>query len=427
MGLHKTFRAIKPHMMPKANKRHIVNIFPHFRYGVIFLAVILGLHCMGTMPLKVPPGQMNTTPDAWTMLGGNPQHTHHSDTDVKPPLAVSWKRNIRSVIADHPLTVGPYILCFTWRGNLEIVDSETGDLLSVERIGPALDHVPVLRYPDVYLGLTMGTKNLKRYDLQYAKTIYEVKMTNVTTAPLLVGDRLYLGTHTGRVYCRQATTGDSVWSVKVNAPVYSSPALGDSLIITGTEKGLLLALHPRTGIVVWQRPLQGALYTHPVTDSAHVYIGTTDGVFYAVNLSDGTIAWQHHLGSAIFSSAALYRQTVYVGTNGHQVVAFDARSGKIRWRTTFNGIVTATPLVTPGFVYVGCWDHYLYVLDRATGKIVAKQDVKAPIKTAPIIYRKKLLVHAANEKLWAFSSQTPSRENVSRSPVTFFEKRRAKR
>ncbi len=372
--------------------------------SVVLILIVL-VSCTGTIPLQLPPARQDIYVDAWQQLGGNPAHTHAFHSNIKPPLEVAWKRTIRSVIADHPLTIGPYILNFTWKGNLEVVHVESGDLLSVERIGPALDHVPAMQYPDVFLGLTMGTHNLKRYDLRVAKTIYQVKMTNITTAMLLLNHQLYFGTHTGKVVCAKAATGDSIWQFNAGAPVYASPALGDSLIITGNEKGVLFALAPKTGQVIWKRQLQGNLYAHPVTDSSTAYIGTTEGIFYGIDLQSGDIRWQRALGAAIYDGASLYKTTLYVGTNGRQVIAINARTGHVQWATQFKGIVNVTPLATPDFVYVGCWDHFLYVLDRYTGKIIEKHDVKAPIKTAPIIYRKKLLVHAANETLWAFTSR----------------------
>ncbi len=360
--------------------------------------------CLGTIPLKLPPARQSIYHQAWTMLGGNPQHTHAVDENVSPPLSLAWKRGIRSVIADHPLTIDQYILCFTWKGNLEIVNLHNGDLLSVERIVPALDHVPVLAYPDVYIGASMGTHNLTRYDLQVAQTVYQARYPNVTTAPLLVDGVVYFGTHQGLMVAAKSTTGDSLWQVRTGAPVYASPVLADTLIVAGTEKGQLIAFTPKSGVIVWQQSLDGPLYAHPVADSQRVYVGTTQGTFYALDAHTGRLVWQQQLHSAIYDGAALFGNTLYVGTNHREVVAINSQNGTIRWRATFKGIVNATPLASPDFLYVGCWDHYLYILNRFTGEIVARHDVKAPIKTSPIIYRGKLLVHAANEHLWAFTT-----------------------
>ncbi len=371
---------------------------------ILFTGLMFLLGCLGTMPLRLPPANQAIYQQAWTMLGGNPQHTHAVAQNVAPPLSLAWKRSIRSVIADHPLTIDQFVLCFTWKGNLEIVHLENGDLLSVERLVPALDHVPVMAYPDVYIGATMGTHNLKRFDLRIARSIYQASYPNITTAPLLVKGVLFFGSHRGTFFAVKATSADSLWQQATGSPIYASPVLADSLIVTGTEKGTLLAFAPGSGQVKWQQQLDGALYAHPVADSHRVYVGTTHGIFYALNAQNGTIVWQTDLQGAVYDGAALFGNTLYVGTNNREVVAIDAHTGSIRWKTSFNGIVNATPLASPDFLYVGCWDHNLYILNRFTGEIIAQHDLKAPIKSSPIIYRGKLLVHAANEQLWAFTA-----------------------
>jgi outer membrane protein assembly factor BamB len=67
-------------------------------------------------------------------------------------------------------------------------------------------------------------------------------LDSVLTPPVLVNDKLFLGTTAGEVICRVAATGDVLWKVNIGEPVVFQPAVAHGKVYVATGAGSLFCL-----------------------------------------------------------------------------------------------------------------------------------------------------------------------------------------
>ncbi len=376
-----------------------------FRALCIALSMAFYWGCGGLVSLKLPPQDEATEANSWLTLGRNAQHQHYASKDIAPPLAVVWKENVKSVVADHPLALGNYIMAPTLNGVMYILDYDTGERLSDGKLGPSLSNAPTIYKNKMYAGLNLGEKTLVSYDLKKADKRLNKPYPNIDTTPLVENQKIYFGTTQSIFYCVNIENGEKIWDFKARAPIRGSPAYQASAILFADEKGWLYSLDASSGVKFWEIHLQGNVFSHPVVDDSSVFIGTAAGEFYAVNLKSGKIVWQKTFDGAIYSSPALYQNVLYLGTNGRKVLALNKKNGENVWIFNTEGIVNTVPLPSPDYLYVTSWDRHLYVLNRFTGKLVFKLKFKRPPKSSPIIFRDYVLIHTANDKLFALANE----------------------
>ncbi len=388
----------------------------HTRLAIYtILSIAFFMSCGGLVSLKLPPQDEITEDNSWLTLGRNAQHQHYASKDIAPPLAVAWKTNVKSVVADHPLALGNYILVPTLNGTMYMLDYDTGERLSDGKLGPAISNAPTIFKNRMYAGLSLGKKTLVSYELKKADKVLNEPYPNISTTPLIEDQKIFFGTNQNTFYCVNVENGEKIWEFKTNAPIHSSPAYHTSEVVFADEKGWLYSLDESSGVKFWEIHLQGNIFSHPVLDDSSVYIGTVAGEFYRINLKTGKIIWQRTLDGAIYSSPALYQNVLYVGTNGRKVLALNKKTGNTVWEFKTEGIVNTVPLPSPDYVYVTSWDRHLYVLNRFTGKLVFKLKFKRVPKSSPIIFRDYVLIHTANDKIFALANEKMIKERKERS------------
>src|SRR5690606_1964546 len=83
----------------------------------------------------------------------------------------------------------------------------------------------------------------------------------VVNAPAIVGERVYVGTLGGLLYCLNRKTGEELWKPRSNddpaprafAPGFeSAPTVTPTAVYIGDEDGVLHAVHPVTGKQNWK-------------------------------------------------------------------------------------------------------------------------------------------------------------------------------
>lgn len=375
--------------------------------GALWAIVVSLAGCSGLISLDLPASDQLDPERDWLTLGRNLERQHYSPVNLAPPLNEVWHKGVKSVVTDHPLAVGDFILAPTRSGMLYVVHAPDGAGVGNGKIGPAMSSLPTISGGDMYAGFNIGNETLMAFSLRNSKRFLNRRYPTITTAPLVWQNKVYFGTAEGLFICANARTGEKIWEYDAGAPLHSSPALREPAIVFGDDKGHLYALEVTSGVELWTTQLDGGTFSHPVLDDSTVYMGTVTGTLHARRLSDGAERWRGSFGGAIYSSPALYQNTLYLGTNGREVLALRTRDGSVVWRLKTGGIVNTVPLPSPDYVYVTAWDKYLYVLDRFTGETLQKIRLRKPAKSSPILFRDHLIVHTANDRLVAFGASQP--------------------
>lgn len=132
-------------------------------------------------------------------------------------------------------------------------------------------------------------------------------------------------------------TGEQIWqgsaSVKCNA---SNPVLIDDRIIMGTADGRVIAFSKQDGTLFWEYQTGPSLTSlepykrggsdvicTPAVAEGLVYIGASDGTLHVISLANGAKITTYTLGAPIASSPTIKDHTLYMGAYDGNVYAFD--------------------------------------------------------------------------------------------------------
>jgi polyvinyl alcohol dehydrogenase (cytochrome) len=211
--------------------------------------------------------------------------------------------------------------------------------------------------------------------------------------PTIIGDRLYITSEVGQVYCLNAQTGCTYWTINAGAGVRSSITVGPLpagsparfAAYFGDEKSFVHAVDASTGRPLWKTKIEDHMLSRvtgaPVLYKNRLYVPLSSfeegagrdpkyecckfrGSLVALDAYTGKIVWKAHTvqdepkpfkknaagtqmygpaGGAIWSAPTLdlKRKVIYVGTGNSYtdvethhtdaIIAFDMATGKVKW------------------------------------------------------------------------------------------------
>lgn len=259
------------------------------------------------------------------------------------------------------------------------------------------------------------------------------------STPLLVGDKIYMGTENGNMLCIERHNGEVLWryNVKTHHPkgIWSSPAHYDNNIYFGAYNGIVYCLNAQTGEEVWKNSCCEFVGSSPLIVPEHglMYLGLEHqrprqmGSNAAFDLKTGERVWEQAQKKYQHGSATYYapKDLVIFGNADHDVSAYDAKTGAIIWKhktirsikyppsvdierklvvaTSFDGniyildvetgerkaaiqtndICYTTALITHGKIFAGSGDRHMYVIDADSFEVIKKMDCRARVYSSP--------------------------------------------
>lgn len=201
-----------------------------------------------------------------------------------------------------------------------------------------------------------------------------------------VGRDLVVQADDGAVYRIDGRTGKARWTVKIGEPV-TRVALADpasryenraaavvvegNRLFTGTHDGRILALDARSGAKVWEFKTGDAVIATPVVAGGRVFCGSFDGFVYALDAPTGVLAWKHDTGGAVTSAVAVSGNRVLSGSRSYDLEALDAQTGAVTWRRYFwFSWVESAATVAGASAYIGSSDGAtVSSIDTASGRV----------------------------------------------------------
>jgi cobaltochelatase CobN len=274
------------------------------------------------------------------------------------------------------------------------------------------------------------------------------------STPALQGDRIFVGSLSGDIYCLDADTGRTVWNKTIETDpkwwgVASSPLIQDAVVyVMSYSDGTLHALSQdgeelwnlSTGLVsnyvsaaasgrkiyfpggdpalycvdsvskevLWKAKAASQITATPTLWETNVFLVTMESI-QALDATSGKQLWTAEINGSISSPAASFGR-IYVGSDDKQkghMSCFNATNGSLIWRTEVNGPVKSSPLVLDGKVYFGtsCSDGAFYALDARNGSIVWSYPVRSFIMSSAASSDGIIFMGADDGRMYAFSSR----------------------
>ena len=259
------------------------------------------------------------------------------------------------------------------------------------------------------------------------------------STPLLVGDKIYMGTESGKMVCIDRHTGEAIWKYDVlthhNKGIWSSPAYHDGHIYFGAYNGVVYCLNAQTGEEVWKNPCCEFVGSSPLIVPEHnmLYLGLEHqrprqmGSNAAFNLKTSERVWERAQGKYQHGSAAYYKpkDLIIFGNADHDMTAYNALTGQEVWKhetkrstkyppaideerklvvaTSFDGniyildaetgerkaaiqtndICYTTALITQDKIFAGSGDRHMYIIDADNFEVLKKTDCQARVYSSP--------------------------------------------
>lgn len=299
-------------------------------------------------------------------ITGEPLWTFDNGEDMKPVSISS------PCLADGSLYIGEGFHQDSGC-RLYCLDAETGTKRWDFETGSHVESSPCVAGGRVYFGA--GDDGVYCLDARTGEKRWNFGGVHVDVSPAVAGDCLFAGTGYGRAYeafCLNAATGEAVWRVKVDLPVWGSPAVADGRVFLGLGNGdlenraerpagALLCLRADTGAEVWRWDVAAAVFARPAVDATRgrVYFGARDHSVYGVDIRDGKPLWQRDLGSPVVAAPTLIEDRLYVAAADGRVCCLQGETGSPLWEfdlaqsTHQAPRLFSAPAVRKGRVYFG--------------------------------------------------------------------------
>ncbi len=220
-----------------------------------------------------------------------------------------------------------------------------------------------------------------------------------TGQPTIIGNRLFVTTEVGQIYCLNAQTGCTYWSMNAGAAVRAAMSVGalpagskaKNALYFGDEKSNVQAVDAATGKLLWKTKIEDHLLSRitgsPALYGNRIYVPVSSfeetagrdakyecckfrGSVVALDAYTGKIIWKSYTvqdepkpfkknsagtqmygpaGGAIWSAPTLdlKRKLLYVGTgnsytdvetkHSDAIIAFEMETGKIKWVNQVTG------------------------------------------------------------------------------------------
>ena len=336
-------------------------------------------------PVEIPP-RPGTGRD-WLLYGNGPGRTRQMrGVNLKPPFRRAWALNGGKLIEFQPVLAGGRLFVLKNDGRALALAADTGRVRWRKRIGGLAASAPGAAGASVYFVVNRGgyggiagagpakvvAVNRRTGKIRWAKRLASAS----ESSPLVVGERVYVGSQGGTVYALSAKSGRLLWRHYAGGPVKGGVAYSRGRLFMGDYGGSVTALRVRNGSVVWRSGGYGQIYATPAVAFGRVYIGSKSGSVYALSAASGRRLWSRGTGGYVYAAPAVgavkgMRPAVFIGSYSGRFMALDARSGGVLWSRGGYGTISGAASVIGRVVYFSSLSaRRTYALSAKTGRVL---------------------------------------------------------
>ncbi|UWR25142.1 PQQ-like beta-propeller repeat protein [Sulfitobacter sp. S223] len=157
-------------------------------------------------------------------------------------------------------------------------------------------------------------------------------ISDVTAAPVVSGDRVYLGNQSGRIVALDTASGARIWSAPEGATSAVWPIAGSIFAVSDLNE--LLRLDAADGSRIWGTPLpnflkskpkrQVAIVPHhgPIVAGGRVIIASGDGLLRSFDPTNGALVGSSEIPGGATTAPVVAGRTLYVVSAKGQLLAY---------------------------------------------------------------------------------------------------------
>src|SRR3954451_20677285 len=305
-------------------------------------------------PVKVPPAPSGGRD--WPMYGNGPGRTRlMRNVNLRPPFRRVWALNGGKLIEFQPVLAGGRLFVLKNDGRVLALSAETGRVRWRKRIGGLAASAPGAGGASVYFAVNhggyggiagSGAAKVAAMTRRSGRIRWAKRLSSASeSSPLVVRERVFLGSQDGSVDALSAKSGRILWRYRAGGPVKGALAYSHGRLYFGDYGGSVTALRWRNGSVAWRSGGYGQIYATPAVAFGRVYIGSKSGSVSAISAASGRRLWSRPTGGYVYAAPAVgavraMRPAVFIGSYSGRFLALDARTGGVIWSRPGGGTVS---------------------------------------------------------------------------------------
>jgi len=166
---------------------------------------------------------------------------------------------------------------------------------------------------------------------RWTRNFWPDRVHNAAQA-VVVGDRVYVGSKDGTVFCLNAADGKDAWATRGLGCIVNTLACVQGVVIAASLEGVH-GLDAGSGEKKWCVPGPGGFTVAPLVAEDRVFVGSRLGTMFCLDAGGGNVVWKRDIGAPILQSAAWDGGRLFVATEDLFMRCLDAKSGKEVWKS----------------------------------------------------------------------------------------------
>jgi outer membrane protein assembly factor BamB len=282
----------------------------------------------------------------------------------------------------------------------------------------------VCRRAQTAIDVIMARAEDKAFKALVRWTVTEDFKSNVPHDPLVVQDKVIVGTDRGQLRAYRCDDGNGSWVHEHGSRIFHRPCSDGRHIYFSSAKGLT-AVKVEDGTEAWKFDLASCDGpTLALAKQGKVFVGGNDGLLHAVDAKTGKQVWVSDFiadappdppnfpaerarlanTKARPSALATDGETLFLSVFDQcRVVAINAANGKQVWSFQTGGWIYGSAVATEKHVMFGSQDKAFYCLDKLTGKKVWSYETKGRIESGGVVDEKFVYFGSCDGSLYCLS------------------------
>ncbi|MEL7258050.1 MAG: PQQ-binding-like beta-propeller repeat protein, partial [Pseudomonadota bacterium] len=258
-----------------------------------------------------------------------------------------WQQRLRATGSGSPSVAGDLVYVVAGDELAWALERDTGRIRWQLSASPDIRNVigaPSPAVSDKYVIFAFGSGEvqgafrkggLRRWDSQIAgqrQGFASGLIGDITGDPVIDGDRIYVGNHSGRTVALGLGNGERLWTAP-DGPLSPIWPAGDSIFMI-SDRNELLRLSAETGQRIWSHSLpfftknkpkrQNEIFAHhgPIIASGRLIVASNDGLLRFFDPTNGAPLGEVQMPGGATTNPVVAGNTLYVVSSKGQLMAF---------------------------------------------------------------------------------------------------------
>lgn len=358
-----------------------------------------------------------------TVFRGDPARSGVGIGGISRATGIYWLPRLPGgTIVRPPVARGAYLFVPTEENLIHVIQQRNGNVdrqIETERISSLLAVGQPSTESDVILVYVGESGTLNAHSAFSGSRLWSQPVGEVESAPLIVGDSVYVASSDGHLYSFVLAGGQLQWQYPAGdatASFATSPAYADGVIYMAASDGLVHSIDAVSGEATCEPvDTRFGITENPVVAGGVVFVGLEGG---SVRTYAAGTCWSPAAGYAtdypvsMADGAIITSDTLYYVEDRILFAASLAPDGWIGatpflWPQGFTDdeLITTPPILADGLIYLGTNGGYVYAVDAVTGEEAWRFNAGAPLRYELVVVERAVFATTANGQIIAIAGE----------------------